>query len=330
MTPAGVAAAGADARGRAREEAIGWFVRLSSGQASDHDWHECQRWRAADPANEEAWSRVDAVRRQLSDVPGELASPVLRRPPKTRRQVLRALGVGLGTAGLAYGGWRESPWGTAFRADLSTAVGEQRSAELADGSQVVLNTRTAVDVRFDRDLRRLVLLAGEILVTTAHQRRPSAADDPRPLVVDTAQGRVRSLGTRFLVRDDGDEVRVSVLDSAVEVASARGGRATVRAGQQILMTRQGLGSLSPTDPAAPAWVSGSLVVDDARLADVLQELSRYRRGHLGCDPEVADLRVSGAFPIRDTDRALAALTASLPVSARELTPYWVTLQRRKS
>ena len=51
----------------------------------------------------------------------------------------------------------------------------------------------------------------------------------------------------------------------------------------------------------------------ARLGDLVHELGRYRRGHLGVAPEVADLRITGSFPLHDTDKALSALLPTLPV-----------------
>ena len=55
---------------------------------------------------------------------------------------------------------------------------------------------------------------------------------------------------------------------------------------------------------------------------------RYRPGLLRCDPAVAPLRVSGAFQLHDTDAVLAALPATLPVSVRYRTSYWVTIGPR--
>ena len=57
----------------------------------------------------------------------------------------------------------------------------------------------------------------------------------------------------------------------------------------------------------------------------MAELGRYRTGHLACDSAVASLRVSGAFPVADTEQALAVLARSLPVRVRRLTRYWVTV-----
>ena len=71
-----------------------------------------------------------------------------------------------------------------------------------------------------------------------------------------------------------------------------------------------------------------MVASQMRLDDFLAELSRYRRGRLGCDPAIAGLRVSGVYPLDNTDRVLAALTSALPVEVHTFTRYWVTLRPR--
>lgn len=63
-----------------------------------------------------------------------------------------------------------------------------------------------------------------------------------------------------------------------------------------------------------------------RLADLLDELSRYRSGRIVCDPQIADWRVSGVFHVRDTDRALRFLTQVQPVTVRYRTRYWVIVE----
>ena len=69
--------------------------------------------------------------------------------------------------------------------------------------------------------------------------------------------------------------------------------------------------------------------DSARggfLADFIAELARYRKGFVRCDPAIADLRISGAFPISDTQRTLNMLVQTYPVLATgHLSGYWVTL-----
>jgi transmembrane sensor len=82
------------------------------------------------------------------------------------------------------------------------------------------------------------------------------------------------------------------------------------------------------DATAASWEQGMLAVRDWRLADLVDELGRYRRGVLRCDPAVAGLRVSGAFPLNDTDASLRLLEKTLPVRVSRITPYWTTVAAR--
>ena len=64
------------------------------------------------------------------------------------------------------------------------------------------------------------------------------------------------------------------------------------------------------------------------LSAFARELNRYRPGWVRCDPQVADLLISGAFQLSDTDLVLSAVARALPVSVVYRTRYWVTLQPR--
>ena len=77
-----------------------------------------------------------------------------------------------------------------------------------------------------------------------------------------------------------------------------------------------------------AWIRGLLVVSNWRLADFIEELSRYHRGYLGCHNSIADLRISGAFRLDDTQAVLENLTSTLPITLRSFTPYIVRLEPR--
>jgi transmembrane sensor len=69
-----------------------------------------------------------------------------------------------------------------------------------------------------------------------------------------------------------------------------------------------------------------LLADQMRLDELVTELSRYRNGLVRVDPSVAALRVSGAFPIGDSERTLDMLVSTYPVDAvQRLRGYWITL-----
>ncbi|GLO13398.1 sensor [Pseudomonas putida] len=301
---------------RVLAQAVDWYVRLHDSAASDSTRSEWRAWLAADPQHARAWQRIEQLQQRLGQAPAGLAGATLEQARQQRRAAMKMLALLLGVGVVGWRGYQVSPW----RADYSTGVGLRRHFTLVDGSRLVLGTDSRVDVQFD-GLQRLILLRqGEVLVETAK--------DARPLSVQTAEGRVLALGTRFTVRQGAGISRVTVEAHAVEVQPrlATGQILRIEAGQASSFTADTLGPLLPAVAQGSAWTQGMLVVVDWRLADVLAELSRYRPGYLGCAPEVAGLRLSGTFLLDDSEGVLANLEDSLPVRVRRLTRYWVRVE----
>jgi transmembrane sensor len=305
-------------------EALRWLVTLWSGEASQDEREACERWRRASPAHEAAWRRVQSIDSRLGAVPASLAAPTLRgaRQRARRRAVLRSLVFVGGTGALTWAASDGLPWRD-WTADYRTAAGEQRKLVLADGTHLMMNTGTALDVRFTASERRVLLRSGEIYVATAHE----ASAVYRAFIVETAQGSVQALGTRFTVRQDDASSYVAVQESAVVVRPARSTQAQrVEAGQSVSFFADHVNALSPADANSASWTRGLLVVEQMRLDAFARELSRYRPGFVHTDPAVAALRVSGVFPLADTDRALTSLQQALPVRIHYATRYWVTIR----
>ena len=305
------------------DAAIAWQLSLDSGSAQEHE--AFARWHAADEEHARAWRQLGMLDQRFSVASGPARAALLQSRVSIRRR-LRKIGSGLASLvaviGLAlFAGERYLPLDY-WLADQRTATGEQRTLRLADGTVINLNTHSALDVRFDAKQRRIVLQEGEILVETGH-------NDPRPFIVETREGRMRALGTRFLVKREDQGTRLSVLKSAVAAhPQATDEEQILREGQQVLMRRDGLGPLLALSPGADAWTRGMLVVDNARLEDLVHELGRYRRGYLGVEPQVADLRITGSFPLHNTDLALTALLPTLPVQVEHHTKWWVVVGPR--
>lgn len=310
--------AGAPIDPQVLEQAADWLMQLHAGDASARQRRDCERWRQSSPEHARAWSRAEKLLGKLGSLPPELAMPALdrSRSPARRAAVLKLAAL-LATVPGAWLLFDHSGW----RHDYRTATGERRDIVLADGSRVHLNTATALDVRFDAGERLLLLRGGEIFVATS----PDAQG--RPFVVQSAQGRMQALGTVFSVRQDEGHTRLAVQASRVRVTPLAGAAPRiVDAGQQVVFTQAAIGQPQMLDTGALAWQRGMLLADDLRLADFAQELARYRPGVIHCDPQVADIRISGAFPIADTDAALVMLVSTYRVLARtRLGGYWVTL-----
>jgi transmembrane sensor len=314
-----------EAADAALREAAEWFALLNAGDADPGERERWQRWCEADPRHASAWARVEAMRQRLAgalpaQVDKQVATRVLARSLGARRQSLRRLGglaLAVGTGGAATWLATSEPDWAPWSGDVRTAVGERRELVLADGGRLWLNTDSAIRLAAGGP-RTLRLLRGELLLATAGA-----------WAVETAEGLVRAGAARFgVLRADGRS-RVSVFEGAVDLLPAAGASArTLRAREQAAFDRDGVGSVGPARALREAWSTGVLVADDLRLADLVDELARYVPGHVGCSPEVADLRVVGAFPLADPERTFRALEAALPVRVTRRWGWWTQVSAR--
>ncbi|MDH0646621.1 FecR family protein [Pseudomonas sp. GD03858] len=293
------------------EQAVHWLIESQS--AGFDQQQALERWLLADSEHQRAWAHIQQVNQRLRGVASPVVHATLEAPPSpARRRALKALLLtGLASAtGLGLHGHNPVP---GLLADYRSPVGQRRHLALDDGSQLHLNTRSAADVRFDSEQRRVRLLEGELLL--------EVNSDPRPLRLHTAQGELRLDSGRFDVRQFDGFSLVSVFSGSASVAGT-----ALLAGHQARFAADGWQAVAPLDPNRAAWVDGMLVVSQMRLTDFLAELSRYRLGQLGCSERVADLRISGSYPLADSERILEMLEVALPVKVRRFTRYWVSLE----
>lgn len=311
----------------AAADAVAWMVRLHSGAATPADHAEWQQWRGADPAHLQAWSRLDALSRRLQSLPGPLVQATLgdagpRRSAPSRRAALK---VFAGAGGLGLSAWSAtqlwdgeqmwSPLATTHR----TGVGQQARIRLSDGSRVLLNTATTLGEALDATQRCVWLRAGEVMV--------ECVADARPFVLRTAEGELRAEHGRFAVRQWRGSTLLQVLGGGVQVAPRHASsNRHVRAGEQLRFDSAPAARPVPMQADATAWADGLIVANGMRLAELVDELSRYRHGWLRCDEAAGRLTISGVYPVTNPDRAIAALERTLPITARRYTAYWVQLR----
>lgn len=199
----------------------------------------------------------------------------------------------------------------------ATALGEQRSVLLEDGSMISLNTSTRIEVAFTDETRQVRLVQGEALFDIEK-------DVARPFLVETGSAMIRVTGTKFNVYEQSEGTAVTVLRGEVEVRprtaapavsaanepveSARsppvevakltaGRRALVKSGSAEIETTT-VTSLEPVT----AWTERRLVFDSTPLSDIVQQFNRYNHKRLVLDdPSLASLELSGVFGSNDPE-----------------------------
>lgn len=289
------------------ERALSWLVRLHSGSETEQDWLAYHEWKMAHPSHAEAAARAEHVWSRLG--------PALKPPRQVGWKAAGALVLVVALAGAGASG-SFSNW----FADQATSVGEIRTVTLDDGSSVVMDSATSLDVDFGGSQRRIRVLNGQVFVTVA-------ADASRPFIVDAGEGEVRALGTAFNIRRDGARTDVSVTEHAVRVSLESAGSVEVREGQGVdFDPATGLGAPRAVDiEQVTAWRKGEILFDGRPLGEVVNEMGRYRRGTVFfIDDKLKQLPVTGIFSTHDTDDFFLALEQTLPVRVTRL-PYLILI-----
>jgi transmembrane sensor len=303
--------------------AVDWVVLLDSGRATEEDRRRFRDWLDSHPAHDQAWRKVDGLMAQpLSSLQAAGAvAPVqaarhalLRGTSLDRRKVLRLGGV---LAGLSSGAWlldRHAPL-TSLAATHATHTGERGTYMLADGSRLMLNARSAVDVAYDAAHRLVRLRQGELYAETA--------PDPRPFVIDIPQGQVTTRQAHLCVRLDASQARVCAVSGELRLTPRHGESLTLTSGQSALLSSQ---AATPLDNARAHadWTRGILDVQDLPLQAVVERLRPYQAGLIRVAPDVAAVRVFGVYRLDDPAQALQAMAETLPVRVTRYGP-WLTV-----
>ncbi|THF66951.1 DUF4880 domain-containing protein [Pseudothauera nasutitermitis] len=311
-------------------DAIDWMVLLRSGEASGAQRDAFAAWQAADARHAAAWRRiagaldgtfapVQAIQSRGAERDGLARHILLYRGDRRRiiRGALALAGLGLGAGAILD---RRLPLAQ-LTADLRTSTGERRSYALPDGSSVMLNARSAVDIDFSAGRRELRLRSGELIATVA-------PGQPAPFVVRTAHGTVRALGTRFLVRQQAEGFQVAVLEHAVAVETRNGVRHRVGEGESAWFDAGRVEAHPAPAESLAAWTGGMLEVHDEPLARVADGLRPYLGAYLRVSPEAARLRVLGVYSLDDPQAALASLAETLPLRVQYYGPWLIVVDLR--
>ncbi|ROU06271.1 FecR family protein [Lysobacter enzymogenes] len=318
------------------DSAEGWLARLLSPDCDSGDFAAFEDWVALSPAHAVAYAEAERLHAMAREARAERAPAALPAAPsarigaasmRPRRRAAPALAWAAAVVvalASALGGWMALRPAPPLR--YATAVGERLTLDLADGSTLTLDTGTALEVALQRSQRQIRLLHGRMQANVAHDR-------DRPFIVASGDGSVRAVGTVFQVENRDGRTEVRLLEGRVVVATRQAPRALELAPlQRIGYGADGrLGAAETIDRAeAEGWTRGRLVFKERRLGDLLAEVNRYSRDRLIlAEPELGEVRISGAFAADDRPALIAALQRGWGLRAKRTGADETTLYRQQ-
>lgn len=340
------------------DAAADWHDRMDDPDASAEDHAGFAIWLAADPRHapayrdvERMWSAAGAVAtdpRVVQMRQEALASSGARsgkRLPRLGKMAAAAavVAAALGAAWLSMPGIRtlllpdsvlaqRSPQSEEFQ----TAVGERSTIALPDGSSVILDTNSRIQVSFSAGQRRVQLLSGQAWFQVAK-------DAARPFMVEARNRRITALGTAFDVRLEaqGDSLQITLVEGRVTVEPIQSPlarlirpaepRAELAPGEMLIVSGSQPARRERADIAKiSGWRNGQVVFDNETLGAAIEELNRYSPTQISlADPTLADLRVSGVFNAGSNRTFLEAVTTHFPIEVVEHTDRRIVLAARR-
>jgi transmembrane sensor len=310
------------------EEAMEWWLDMQEADIDAPAPAAFMAWRDEHPLHEMAWEKALVLGEQLHSLRTRGDPNLARRAlllssqeGLSRRRAIKGLALLLSASA---GAWlaRDSEMVSRINADYATGVGEQRRVALTANLSFELNTRSAMNAQKTDHRWHLRLLSGEALIDTALNQA---------LFIDTAQIRAQASSARFTVRQfDNGSTQLAVYRGSLQVNPTQASTwASLQAGQLARFGPFGMIDQSALHAYAPAWSEGMIVANGQPLQAFLDELGRYRHGHLGCDAALANLRVWGTYPLADSDRIIDAVAQTLKLDVQRFTRLWVNLRPLK-
>lgn len=317
-------------------EGCAWIAQLDGSSPTKEDLDAFREWINRSPRHRQEIKRLSVLWSDLN-ILTELAVP-LREPERKsgggfrlRSAAIAAIAV-VGIAfGVTYALWRAPSDDQAASLTYSTLVGKQESVALADGSHVVLNTDSRIQVSYSAERRMVHLLHGEAYFEVAHNPN-------RPFLVYVGANIVRAVGTAFTVRIKEHDVEVVVSEGTVELSSmtdmagsAPGGtvaktQATklvaISAGQRATFNKE-VESIqtieAPEVTRRLSWREGVLSFSGEPLEQVVEEVSRYTPITIVItDPAIRNIKIGGYFKAGETDAMFEALETSFGVRVKRV------------
>jgi transmembrane sensor len=214
-----------------------------------------------------------------------------------------------------------------------TGAGERRVVTLADGSQIALDSRSEVKVRYSAHARELTLTKGQARFDVAH-------DVERPFSVTADDHKVIATGTSFNVDLFGPSLLVTLIEGHVVISSPTvnlptridvdAAHITLDAGEQVVFSPKAPPSVAHVNLGqATAWENGEVVFENDSLNTVVTRINRYAQNAVVIDDaRTSDLRISGVFHTGDIDGFVSTIVAYLPVRADKATDGTTHLTHR--
>lgn len=302
------------------DEAIQWLGKLNAGILSSDENQDFINWVNTSSNHRKAYEEMSEVWQAtegMQDLPQfkQEADDLIQQsqtPSGKKTSWLVSIAASFVMAvGILY--TQYSPKDSSIQPErFASEIGETKNINLTDGSKILLNTNTRIEIAFMNSRRAVTLLQGEALFEVA-------SDNLRPFVVDTGNSQVRAIGTAFNIKKQDAETIVTVTEGIVSIERSDSGkpiqanqRVTASRNDRVVVEQHSAMTLEHANIEQElAWVDSQLIYYDTSIDQVINDLNAYLEKPLVLqDTSLMHLKVNGTLNVKDPEQALFALLTS--------------------
>src|SRR5574344_1122464 len=193
-----------------------------------------------------------------------------------------------------------------------TSNQEIKNIVLPDGSKVILDAKTKLDIKYFSDKREINIIEGKALFDVT-------SNPNKPFIVNANMIKVEVLGTNFEVKNEIDKIVVDVINRKIKVKQNKNNEfqqlAILTKGKHISFDKQSkkviLKDIDINNIAS--WKDGILFFQDYSLEKAINEFKKYQDINITIQKDIKNYTVSGSFSIHEIDKFIFALTKIYPI-----------------
>lgn len=195
---------------------------------------------------------------------------------------------------------------------IYTSNKELRDVILPDGSKVILDAKTKLDIKYYSDKREVNISEGKALFEVS-------SNPNKPFIVNADMIKVEVLGTNFEVKNEKDKIAVDVISGKVKVEQNKNDEfqqlAILTQGKHISFDKQSSKTvLKDIDiKNIASWKDGVLFFQDYSLQKAIDEFKKYKDIDIVIQKDIQKYSISGSFGVDDIDKFIFALSKIYPI-----------------
>ena len=207
---------------------------------------------------------------------------------------------------------------------VTTEYGHRKALSLPDGTKIILNANSTLKypAKWNKNTKRILQLQGEAYFNVI--KKPAGSQNE--FVVLTKDGRIKVVGTQFVVHERGKGTRVVVEEGRVEISPQQDNlkepdevsKVVLNSDQLLQFRKNTIKSGNPQNVNVMpyiSWWQKQFILDKTQFSEIVQRIEdTYGLSVIINDDQLLNKTLSGSIENQNLDTIINALANALLIS----------------